>query len=953
MPEDAEIKIKATGAPDAQAAVKSVADTIADLGARSGLAAGDLKIFTTVLEQNAAAGVSLNETLETLAAATGQVSQAVQQAASSSLEYLQAHQQAAAAAQQTAQSATQAGAALAGVAVAATPAAAALVQVGNAGGGAAGGLNAAAGAAGGASNAAAGAVRSFGSLYLALTLVRKALDELDKFRQSEEDLKNLAAATGIETEALARFEGAIDRSGGDGEKFGLVLGRLAKAFESASEGNKKMADDLLRLGITSRDPIEGFFQLADTVHNTSDQFAALGVAEAVTGRNSVELVGILNQGAEALRANAAASGDVAKARKDAIGDADALTRAEQAFGNELKTLAGGLLPAVTFALQRLGDAVNLVELLGRTFTDTLISSGVQLMSVFESLGNVIWDSLHGRFQQAAVDAKVAFRSIEVEARHLSGELKQDFQEWSDFTEKMKGSASAAPDKGAGKKLPGPAGKDDGSNKADETEIDGELAHNAAMAKLAASSADTQLAIQHGLEEGRIQSIENVHARAIAAAAEELTEAENRAGVLGTIYSAEAQKNIAALEQKRALAEADKNGAQEVARIDNQIQAEKDKLAERQMTLAEGVAKQRSALTQAEAAEQRKLIEDLEKLGEDAATKELIRLQKTAEDQRKARAEQEQGDAQHHERMEAMERDAIEARFKLHQINAGQRMQLLDALDAHEMRLSIEALQRDLASDAATLAQKQRIINQIQALEDKAALVEQKNNEQRMITLQQQWDRYFATINRGFQTSIDQMITGQKTFGQTMSGLFSKMVTDSANAVLQRVLVHIEGTNTIKAAEQGMSAILQALHITDAATSTAVDKTAGTQSVLTAAGVAAANAYAATSAIPFVGPELAPAAAASAYAGALSFGSLISAEGGAADIPGTTGAILHAREMVLPAELAERVRGMTGGGGSFSMGDVHVHGAGANGADIGKQVVAAIKNHMRKHNMAMA
>ena len=81
--------------------------------------------------------------------------------------------------------------------------------------------------------------------------------------------------------------------------------------------------------------------------------------------------------------------------------------------------------------------------------------------------------------------------------------------------------------------------------------------------------------------------------------------------------------------------------------------------------------------------------------------------------------------------------------------------------------------------------------------------------------------------------------------------------------------------------------------------------------------AGAAAFASTAAIPIVGPAMAPAAGAAAYTGAMSFASglaVASARGGY-DIPGWIDPVtqLHAREMVLPAEHADTIRSLKGGG----------------------------------------
>jgi hypothetical protein len=90
-------------------------------------------------------------------------------------------------------------------------------------------------------------------------------------------------------------------------------------------------------------------------------------------------------------------------------------------------------------------------------------------------------------------------------------------------------------------------------------------------------------------------------------------------------------------------------------------------------------------------------------------------------------------------------------------------------------------------------------------------------------------------------------------------------------------------------------------------------------IASAAAVAAANAFASTAAIPIIGPELAPGAAEAAFASVMAF-SLASASGGydiGNENPLTQ---LHAREMVLPASIAQPLResiangSMSGDGG---------------------------------------
>ncbi|HUZ72678.1 MAG TPA: hypothetical protein VMU87_06815, partial [Stellaceae bacterium] len=81
---------------------------------------------------------------------------------------------------------------------------------------------------------------------------------------------------------------------------------------------------------------------------------------------------------------------------------------------------------------------------------------------------------------------------------------------------------------------------------------------------------------------------------------------------------------------------------------------------------------------------------------------------------------------------------------------------------------------------------------------------------------------------------------------------------------------------------------------------------------TDAEAAAANTYASVSAIPGVGWILAPAAAAGAFAAVMAF------DTGSWSVPATMPAIVHAGEMIIPADMAASIRGGGGLGGSVTV-----------------------------------
>jgi len=154
----------------------------------------------------------------------------------------------------------------------------------------------------------------------------------------------------------------------------------------------------------------------------------------------------------------------------------------------------------------------------------------------------------------------------------------------------------------------------------------------------------------------------------------------------------------------------------------------------------------------------------------------------------------------------------------------------------------------------------------------------------------------SQVAAGWGQNIAKMITLQQGFAATIKGLWQTVqqaIGDAIAKILENWIAQELSTLLLKRTAQGAD---------------------GAASVVSSAGQAGAAAYAATAAIPIVGPELAPAAAASAVAGAMSFLPMASAAGGWFDVP-FDGALaeLHKNEMVLPAWAAQPLRSLLGGG----------------------------------------
>jgi hypothetical protein len=243
--------------------------------------------------------------------------------------------------------------------------------------------------------------------------------------------------------------------------------------------------------------------------------------------------------------------------------------------------------------------------------------------------------------------------------------------------------------------------------------------------------------------------------------------------------------------------------------------------------------------------------------------------------------------------------------------------------AQQSRINLLA-QDPTVTPAALQKEKDKLLEIEQAYAVKVAAIDNKQNlESQKFNLQ-----VSQNIEKGLNTTLKGLMTGQlklrdawkgtlKDIGNTLSSTVAKMATDWIMGQLK-----MRAASKVTALEQ-----------------------------LNAAAMAAAgNAYNAIVGIPYVGPFLAPVAAVTAYAGVMAFAS---AEGGY-DIPAGVNPMtqLHQKEMVLPAEHADTIRSLKGGGGG---GDTnHFHIQAMDGASVHRVLMAnpaafaaAAKNSSRK------
>ena len=198
------------------------------------------------------------------------------------------------------------------------------------------------------------------------------------------------------------------------------------------------------------------------------------------------------------------------------------------------------------------------------------------------------------------------------------------------------------------------------------------------------------------------------------------------------------------------------------------------------------------------------------------------------------------------------------------------------------------------------------------------------------TQQQAWDRTNQEIARGAASSIMSMLKGQQSFTQMALQMGDKLLEKGIEWAVQKALVWAESESGITAS----MAANQAAQISMQQTGQAVQAAGQSDTIANNASTAASGAYAAVAGIPYVGPVLAPIAAAAAFAGVMAF-DVISAEGGMGNVPyDNMPALLHAKEMVLPAPVATMVRDMSANHSGSSFSGSTASSGGSGGSSVG-------------------
>jgi hypothetical protein len=202
---------------------------------------------------------------------------------------------------------------------------------------------------------------------------------------------------------------------------------------------------------------------------------------------------------------------------------------------------------------------------------------------------------------------------------------------------------------------------------------------------------------------------------------------------------------------------------------------------------------------------------------------------------------------------------------------------------------------------------------------------QQIDQQAMKQDQQLWQQRLRPITQAFDQSITGMIQGTQTMQQAWNRMLSSLLMSEIRACAQFLSQWTANELARTSATIAGNSIRAASNSAASRQGMAENAMMSQKQIANAAYTAAANTYASVSQIPYVGWIMAPIAAAAAFVGVEAFDNVSSAAGGWDRVPyDDAPALLHRNEMVLPATLADRVRGMTDSGGGSTTQHISVH-----------------------------
>jgi hypothetical protein len=693
-------------------------------------------------------------------------------------------------------------------------------------------------------------------------------------------VRNLSEATGATTEEISGLQFAAKMTDVSNETLEVGLRKLARTMDNARIAGSEQSQVFKRLGIDTSEwkdklpsTTEELLEVAEKLSHMKNGAEKTAIAIELFGRSGSKLIPLLNQGKEGIR------GMVEEAKD--LGDVvtNETVKSVTQFDESVKTLGAGLkgifypiLTAILEGLKKLATGFLMGRFTIMAFGDLVVMVFRDLDDSIGTTAQALWQFAHGNFKGAMDTVKLGVSMMK--------------DNWDTATDKMTERAAAVTatvekmfaGTGKGMKLGG--GEDDAPGKTGKTKDDlfAKFEDQLNRMKLEDKEYKTD-EIKRDLEfwqqKLKIVADNSEAAKKIRAKVVQLQDAENKDQL---------RKDLAALQLQ--LESTEKASDQRVAIAKQEAERIKKEYG---ATSAEYLAAQRHTV------EIEREVADAKKAIREKAQDEEIKLGEIA-----IAKEEEQ-------KMGAVERDKIrlDAINRLNKASTNDRLKTEQEYENRSYQIKQNALSKKAAllekmaaADPANPKYKEQL-QKLYADIEKAQIAH--DNKSLQITTQtttktrQLFDATFGAMSRAFTGTVNGILEGTKTISQGIADMGKAMVTSFVGALLDMFMAFIE---------KKLAMLIFGK---------AIDHSAAASGIAASAAQGGAAAGASVAAIPITGWAMAPAVAASTYGMLMGYQgmALASAAGGWDNVPHDQIAQLHEKEMVLPGDLAEKVRGMTG------------------------------------------
>lgn len=779
----------------------------------------------------------------------------------------------------------------------------------------------------GMAGAVAGAFETVEAAIAPLVAAGFLLHFINDTKESVLAMHDLAERTGFSIQTIAGLRYAAEAAGVPFEALTQSLGRMLRAQELSSQGNKGMIQALADIGLTVNQvknlaPEQLFFTLAAAMERTESPAARVTASIALFGKGGQALIPLFEMYGSQLQ-------DVARLHGQLSGVTD--KSAESALSYQ-KTLAefgeiwhSAVIPAMNAAGVAMGfidKAIIRIDATTKSVFNELVSGWRNAVEIVSALGVAMEDVATGKFQKADDAMTAAMANVSIENYRAA---EQSISIWKKASEQIH-DINLAPKAPSGKTDTGASGDvvtdtrlQDWKLQLDQMRDAEDAFHQLSKADEAAFWKD-KLAIAQGTPK-LYAEVYHQFAEADRAAKQQSLKDEVQ-GVEASLqaYKQGSQERVTILQEEVThIAAMGGQQTQEYKRLQEQLTAAEREAQEQRKQLQlkdaeDNVALFKNGTEQRVNAERQYVALAAQLYGQDSTQyKAALKSMEEAERSFQERKTKMELDARAFAgQMDILEvqqqKDAFEQEMALGLKSREQILAQEQAFAAQEHAIRAKALQDQIAEANANpdlnaqLLQKlhQELIAEDQKYQNEKLQIDRKYVTQRM-ALEQSLQ---GSLRSSFSGAISGMLTNTQSLAQSLKQLYSGIAGAFANMLADQLTRWIANNILMKAF--GLQQ-----QTTSNAEELAQNKVKTEAEVTMAAGVAGANAVASYALAPWPLDMGAPAFGAAMEATAMSFGQF--EKGGI--IPETGPIFGHAKEMVLPSHISQGLQEMIGSGRS--------------------------------------